>query len=426
MSRVVIVGAGFAGLWAARTLAAAGADATLVDRNNYHTFLPLLYQVAAAEVEPEHIAYPARGIFRRRRGIRFVMAEVRGADLDRRVLFTDGPALAYDHLLLAPGSVPRFHGIPGADAHCFQLKELEQGIELRNHILTCFERAAVTPEAKTRTRLLTFVIIGGGPTGVEYAGALAELVRGPLAKDFPDLDPGAARVVLLEATDGLLPGYPEKLGRYAARRLRRIGVEVRLGAAVTRVDPDGIELAGAPRLATETVVWSAGVRGHPLAGALGLPVTPDGRVEVLPTLQVPGRLEVFVAGDLCGWKGPDGRPLPLVAPAAVQQGRAAAANILRLARGETPVPFRYRDKGAMAVVGRGAAVVRIGRWAIAGLPAWLLWLFVHILYLVGFRNRLAVLLDWTQDYLFLDRAVRLILPRRPQAEKRSGGRRSGT
>ncbi len=391
--RVVIVGGGFGGLWAARRLARSGrVDVVLVDRNNYHTFLPLLYQVAAAEIEPEQIAYPLRGVFRKQQRVSVALADVRGVDAARRVLHTDGPDLPYDHLILAPGSLTSFFGVPGAAENAYTLKSLEDAVRLRNHILACFERASLTEDPDRRAALLTFTVVGGGPTGVEFAGALAELVRTPLARDFPELAGRTPpRIVLLEAADGLLTGFPEQLRTYARDRLALMGVEVRTKAGVAEVDPTSVRLGDGMRIATCTVAWTAGVR-----------------VPVLPTLQVDGHPEIHVVGDL---SLPEGQNPPMIAPNATQQGRHAAANVLRLLKGGRAKPFRYRDKGAMATIGRQAAVVRLGRFAFSGLWAWVLWLFVHLAYLIGFRNRLFVLVNWAWDYLFFERSVRLILPR---------------
>lgn len=408
--RVVIVGGGFGGLWAARRLARSGrVDVVLVDRNNYHTFLPLLYQVAAAEIEPEQIAYPLRGVFRRQDRVSVALAEVRGVDGARRVLHTDGPDIPYDHLILAPGSLTSFFGVPGAAENAYTLKSLEDAVRLRNHILACFERASLTEDPARRAALLTFTVVGGGPTGVEFAGALAELVRTPLARDFPELaGKTPARIVLLEAADGLLTGFPEQLRTYARDRLALMGVEVRTKAGVAEVGPTDVRLGDGMRIATCTVAWTAGVRGHDVAAAMGLPVGRGGRVSVLPTLQVDGHPEIHVVGDL---SLPEGQNPPMIAPNATQQGRHAASNVLRLLQGGKAKVFRYRDKGAMATIGRQAAVVRLGRFAFSGLWAWVLWLFVHLAYLIGFRNRLFVLVNWAWDYLFFERSVRLILPR---------------
>jgi len=406
---VAIVGAGFGGLWAARTLARSPVDVSLVDRNNHHTFLPLLYQVAAAELEPEDIAYPVRSILRKWQNVRFILAEVKGIDHDGRLLETNGPPIAYDFLLLATGSLSQFFSVPGAAESTFPLKTLQEGVVLRNQILCCFERAAQEKDPERRRRLLTFAVIGGGPTGVEFAGALAELIRRPLVKDFPTLDFREARVVLLEAAEELLPGLPERLQTYTLARLRGMGVEVHLRARVSQVTNEVVRLQDGAVFPAQTVVWTAGVRGDSLAHECGLTALPNGRVPVLPTLQAPGHPEVYVIGDLAHLEE-GGCPLPMIAPVAIQQGVAAARNIVRQVAGQSPVPFRYRDPGTMVTIGRNAAVVRLRGRSFTGFPAWILWLVVHISKLIGFRNRLVVLINWAWDYLFYERAVRLILP----------------
>jgi NADH dehydrogenase len=412
-TRVVVAGGGFAGVWAVRRLARdKNLDIILVDRNNYHTFLPLLYQVAAAELEPGQIAYPLRAIFRKYPNVHFVMGDVRSIDMKNKVLHTDGPHIPFGKLVVAMGSFTAFYGVPGADKHCFRLKNLEQAITLRNHIVSCFEQATHERNPDRKDRILTYTVVGGGPTGVEYAGALAELIRQPLTKDFPTLNTGQARVVLLEAGDGLLAGFPDHLRRYAFERLTHMGVDVRLNAKVTAVTPDSVELEGSSPLRTETVVWTAGVQGHALAGQMGLPTGRGGRVPVLPTLQVEGHPDVFVAGDMALPQGDS--PAPLIAPNAIQQGALAADNIRAALAGRPLRAFRYRDKGSMATIGRAAAVVRMGKEHTAtGFVAWVMWLFIHLLYLVGFRNRLFVLFTWAWDYIFFERAARIIIPRGP-------------
>lgn len=406
--RVVVVGAGFGGLWAARTLAFEPVEVLLVDRRNHHTFFPLLYQVAAAEIEPEAIAFPIRGLLRRFPNIGFEMTEVRAINVEARRLETDGPPIPYDFLILAPGSVEHTFGVSGVAEHAFFLKNLDQAIALRNHILASFERAAREPDPFQRRQMLTFTIIGGGPTGVEFAGALAELIARPLRRDFPTLDFQEVRVILLEAMEGLLPGLPGSLRAYAAARLRRLGVDVRLMAIVEAVEPGRVRLRDGAFIETGTVVWTAGVRGNPLGEALGLPVGPGGRVQVAPTLQVPGHPEIYIVGDLALPEGAG--KLPMVAPVAIQQGTWAARNILRVLRGRPPEPFRYRDPGTLVTLGRNAAVAHVFGRAFTGFPAWLLWLGVHLVRLIGMRNRLVVLSSWAWDYLFYERVVRLILP----------------
>ena len=407
--RVAIVGAGFGGLWAARNLARYPVEVLLIDRHNYHCFLPLLYQVAAAELEPEEIAHPVRSIFWKLPNVQFVLADVKGVDLVRRVLETDGPAIPYDYLIFATGSTSNFFGVPGAVENAFPLKTLEQGVALRTRILCCFERAVLEPDPGRRRRLLTFVIVGGGPTGVEFSGALAELIRGPLVKDFSTLDFQEARVILLEAADGLLVGLPERLRAYAFARLGRMGVEVRLHTTVSQITREAVHLKDGTTIPAETVVWTAGVRGDPLAQAWGLPTARAGRVAVLPSLQLPGHPEVYVIGDLAHVED-GGNPLPMLAPVAIQQGVTAAQNIGRQIAGRGPVPFHYRDPGTMVVIGRNAGAVHLRGRAFTGFPAWVLWLGVHLVKLIGFRNRLLVLINWAWNYLFYEHAVRLILP----------------
>jgi NADH dehydrogenase len=429
--KVVIAGAGFGGLWAARKLAGSGLDVLVVDKRNFHTFLPLLYQVAAAELEPGQVAYPLRGVFRGHKDVSFALAEVQGLDKDNRVLKTDGPDIPYDCLILALGSETNFFGVPGAKENCFQLKTLDNAIAIRNQIMSLFEEASLTPDQALRRQMLTFAVAGGGPTGVEFAGALSELIRGPLAKDFPRLDLGEVRVVLLEAMGTILAPFPARLQQYALKKLASMGVEVLLNAKVLEVTPGAVQLAygaaigngvggggGAGAngddgggLPTRTVVWTAGVCGPDVAGWLGLQTAPGGRVPVKPTLQTDERPEIFVIGDMAAFVGPEGRPLPMVAPVAKQQGRLAADNARRLLSGEKLKTFRYRDLGIMATIGRSSAVTRTGPVSFTGFPAWAAWLFVHLMMLIGFRGRLEVFINWAWDYLFFERAVRLIIPK---------------
>jgi NADH dehydrogenase len=419
-SRVVVIGAGFGGLWAARALARAGAQVLLLDCNNYHTFHALLYQVAAAELEPADIAQPVRTILRRLPQADFMMAGVQELDLAAQTVRTKDHRIGYDFLVVALGSQSSFFSVPGAAEHAFPLKTLEEGVALRNHILRCFEKGAREPSDERRRMLLTFTVVGGGATGVEFAGALAELIHGSFAKDFASLDLTQVHVLLLEGREQLLPGMPEQLQEYALARLRRMGVDVRTQALVSEVGPEAVRLTDGTALPSGTVVWTAGVRGHSQAEAWGLPTKPDGRVPVLPTLQVPGLANVYAVGDLA-YVEEDGRPLPMLAPVAIQEGVAAARNIVRQMAGQQPLPFRYHDRGAMATVGRNAAVARLGRGAFTGFFAWLLWLVVHLVNLIGFRNRLLVLISWAWDYFFFERAVRLILP----SEKEGGEEQRG-
>lgn len=425
---VLIVGAGFGGLWAARALDGAPVRVTLVDRNNFHTFYPLLYQVGAAELDAVEIAQPVRKILRGQSNVRFRMAEVQDIDLDARVVTTDGQMeheIPYDYLVLATGSTPHFFGIRGASEYAYTLRRLEDALAQRNHILTCFERAESESDAEERRRLLRFVIVGGGPTGVEYAGALVELFKGPMVKDHPRISAGDAQVVLVEALEHLLSGMSGRLGDYALRRLRKMGVDVRLGAKVAEVTARSVHLEDGSEIPAETVVWTAGVQGEPAASRWGLPTAKGGRIPVRETLQVEGRPRVYVIGDSASVSS-DGEPLPMVAPVATQQGEHAAGNILRQVEGRELEPFEYRDKGMLATIGRRSAVAEVFGRTFTGFYAWVLWLLVHIVKLIGFRNRLVVLINWTWDYFFFERAVRLILPLREARQIERGDSASPT
>ena len=424
--RVVILGAGFGGLRAAQTLEKEPVDVLLVERNNYHAFLPLLYQVAAAELHPQDIAYPLRTLFARCPNVRVAFGHATRIDFEARTLEIDGRSERFDYLVLAMGSRTHHFGVPGAEHHGFGLKTLEEALALRNHVLVRFERALQLTDDGARRAALTFVIVGGGATGVEYAGALAELFRGPVARDFPALAEhesargSPARIVLIEATERLLAGLPARLSTYTLERLQRMGVEVRLSAPVSAVRADGVELAGGEFLPAETVVWTAGVRGD--LSALGPELAErGGRVLVRDTLQTLAFPAVYAVGDLARIDGSD-PPLPQVAPVAIQQGETAARNILRAARGEPPLPFRYRDQGTMVAIGRNHAVARVFGRSFDGFPAWILWSLVHIAKLVGVRNRLFVLASWAWSYLFFERIARLIVPRPREQDSDAAGR----
>jgi NADH dehydrogenase len=403
---VVILGAGFAGLWAARTLSHSQVDVLVLDRNNYHTFFPLLYQVAAAELEPEDIVYPVRSVLRGQQNIRFLMNEVTEIDLIGKKVKTTDHVFPYDFLVLGIGSTSHFFGVKGAAEYAFQLKTLEEAIALRNHILFHFERALCETDPERRQQMLTFAIVGGGATGVEFAGALAELIRGPLVKDYQALDPREMHVLLLEATDRLLAPFPERLGTYAAKRLQKMGVEIHLRAMVSQITPEYVQLEEGTTIPLETVIWTAGVRGESFNAIL--PTMRNGQVKVLPTLQTPDYPEVYVIGDLAFVEA-DGHSLPMLAPVATQQGETAAHNIIRQVNGQEPVSFHYHNRGTMVTIGRNAAIAYIGGHAFAGFPAWILWLSIHLYSLISFRNRLLVLVNWSWDYLFYERAVRLIV-----------------
>jgi NADH dehydrogenase len=408
LPRVVIIGAGFGGLKAARALADAPVQVTLIDRNNYHLFQPLLYQVASAGVAPSEIAYPVRAVFRGQANLDFQMAEVRRIDLANHRLFTDRGELEYDYLILAAGGQTNFFGMQSLEHNAFDLKELGNAVAIRNHVLRQFELAALEPDAETRRALLTFVVAGGGPTGVEMAGALSELIRLVLAKDFPRLPVQDARVLLLEAADRLLPAMPADLSAETARALDKKQVEVRFGAAVSGYDGSAVALRGGGNILARTLIWAAGVRAAALVESLGVPLARQGRVPVTPGLQLADHPEVFVIGDAAYLEDANGQALPMLAPVAMQQAACAAANIRALIRGETPQPFSYRDPGSMATIGRNRAVAQIGPLKLRGFLAWAAWLFVHLVQIIGFRNRLVVLVNWAWDYIFYDRAVRLI------------------
>lgn len=409
--RVVIVGAGFAGLWAARYLAQGNAgesvDVTLIDRNNYHTFAPLLYQVAAAEIDISAIAYPIRGIFRDAPNVHTLMGEVTDIDVRERLVLADGLSLPYDQLVIASGSRTAFYGIPGAEENSFSLKSLEDATRLRGHILTCFERAALEGDAVSEG-LLTFAIVGAGATGLEFAGALTELIETPLRRDFPRLVKHTAQVVLIDGAEDVIMPFAPPLRQYTRKKLAGMGIKVITGAKVQSVSPDAVILADGRVIKAFTIVWTAGVRGETIAGSERLPLGNGGRIAVTPTLQVAGRPEIHVAGDIA-WPGT--KKAPMVAPNAIQQGEHVAKNILLAFNGEATQEFFYRDKGAMATIGRNAAVARIGKRSFTGRTAWALWVVVHLAYLIGFRNRLVTLVNWAWDYLFFERAVRLIVPR---------------
>jgi NADH dehydrogenase len=407
MKRVIIIGVGFGGLHAARALAGQGLDVLLLDRQNYHLFQPLLYQVATAGLEQEAIAFPIRAIIRRWQGVRFQRTEVTSIDLaQRQVLTTDGE-LAYDYLVLAAGSETNFFGLERVQQEAYDLKRLHDATALRNHILTMFERAAQALDPAARQALLTFVIVGGGPTGVEFAGALAELSRLLLRRDFPELREAEVRIILAEAADRLLLAMPADLQDYARQRLEKMGVEVLTGAAVTDASPGEVRLKDGRILAAHTLFWSAGVRPAGLAAALDVPKGRGGRIVVQPDLSLAEHPEVFVVGDLA-YLEQDGKPLPMMAPVAMQMGRCAGEAIVQRAQGKRPAPFRYVDKGSMATIGRNKAVASVFGLHLSGFVAWVAWLALHLYYLIGFRNRLVVMLNWAYDYFLFERQIRLI------------------
>ena len=422
----MIVGAGFGGVATARALADLPVEVTVVDRQNYHGFWPLLYQVATAALAPDDIAHNVRGIFRDHTNVTVRLATVTGVDLDGRLVHLDtGGSLPYDYLVLATGSANNDFGVPGVAEHAFPLKSLPDAVALRNHLLGIFE-AAETDRRLLDAGALTTVVAGGGPTGVEVSGALVELFA-VLEGDFKALDVGRARVVLVEMADHLLPGYAESSQAEALRTLQARRVDVRLRTAIAEARADGVALSDGSFVAARTLVWAAGVRASPLADRVGLPQSRGGRLVVEDDLSVPGRPEVFAIGDVAAaCAGRDGTPYPQLAPVAMQAGRHVAETIDRRGHGLPGQPFRYRDKGKMATIGRRAAVaelpigVRFG-----GTPGWLAWLGLHLVFLVGFRNRAAVLLSWAWNYVTWDRGHRVIVtldsPRRPIGPGRAEG-----
>jgi NADH dehydrogenase len=407
MKRVVIVGMGFGGLSAARELAGRGVELVLVDRQNFHLFTPLLYQVATGSQEQESIVYPLRDIIRDWPETRFRLAEVQKIDFASRLLHTSQGAISYDDLILAPGSIPTFLGLDSVEQHAFVLNYLSDGVTLRNHILQSFEQALDARDPQQRRALLTFVIVGGGPTGVEFAGALAELVKLELRRDYAELKRDDVRIILIEALDTLLAPFPRPLGAYAAGRLERMGVEVRLNTRVTGARPDAAEIEGGETIPTATILWSAGVTGEPLVHQLPVAPVRGDRIPVRPDLTLEGRPEVFLVGD-ASYVEQGGQPLPQMAQIAIQEGRYAAQAILRRMNGEQPPPFVYKDMGMMAVVGRAKAVSHLFGLNFKGFLAWLVWLGFHLYALIGFRNRVVVLVNWVFDYLFFGRKLRLI------------------
>jgi NADH:quinone reductase (non-electrogenic) len=409
--RVIIVGAGFGGLRVARGLRGAPVDVTVLDKHNYHTFIPLLYQVATAGLEPEAIAHPVRRIVTAP-NVRFRLAEVTGVDLEQRRVTTDGGDLPYDYLVLAAGSVTNFFGLESVAVHAATLRELDDAETVRDRVLAAFEAAAAEPDPAHRRALMTTIIVGGGPTGVELAGALAELRRHVLPRDFPELDVSQARILLLEASDRLLDAMPERMQRKALEKLREMGVGVRLGARVTDAHEGGVTLADGERINAGAVVWVAGLRAAALAQAINAPLGTAGRVIVSRSLNLPQRPEVYVIGDMAHAGGRESPPHPMLAPVAIQQGDLVAQNILRQTQGKKPRPFKYKDPGTMVTIGRASAVARVYGVPVSGFVAWLLWLTVHIVWLIGFRNRALVLVNWAWNYFTYERGVRLIRRRR--------------
>lgn len=416
--RVIIIGAGFGGLYAAKQFGQSDAEVILIDRQNYHLFTPLLYQVATSGLEPGEIAYPVRGIIRNMRNVRFLMGQVEAIDPAAQTVTVRSAQAehveSYDYLIVATGSQTHYFNSDAIERNAFGLKSLAEAVLLRNHLLKCFESAAWNADSLEREALTTLVVVGGGPTGLETAGALAELVRYVLRKEFAtQIEPVPGRVILVEAQPHLLEGYPMRLRQAALRQLEELGVETILGASVITASPDQIVLSDGRVIPTRTIVWAAGVKGSPVAHMLGVALQRGDRVPVLPTLQVPDLPNVYVVGDLAYLEDQNGKPYPMLIPVAKQQGILAARNILRQMQGEPLLNFSYsglKDRGVMATVGRSRAVAWVFyRLPISGFLAWWAWLVLHLITLMGFRNRLNVFINWVWNYLTYDRSVRLIL-----------------
>jgi len=401
---IVILGGGFGGLYAAKHLKRADARITVVDRRNFHLFQPLLYQVATAALNPSDIAYPIRAVLAHHPNTNVILGEAIGVDVDRKMVKLTDSEIAYDYLIIATGATHSYFNHPEWARTAPGLKTIEDALEIRRRVLLAFEAAERETDRDKQRAWLTFVIVGGGPTGVELAGALSEIARHTMVRDFRTINPSSARVVLLEGKDRVLPVYPPDLSQKAAKQLRALGVEVITGAMVTNVDAESVRV-GETTIPTHTVLWAAGVQASSLSRTLGAPLDRAGRVLVNDDLTLPNHPEVFVIGDLATLK----TPVPGVAPAAIQEGVHTARNIQRLMRGEKTLPFHYRDKGSLATIGRRAAVADFGRRAhVSGFPAWFAWLAIHIFFLIGFRNRVLVILQWAWAYVTYQRGARLI------------------
>jgi NADH dehydrogenase len=404
---VVVIGAGFGGLRVARGVAKHAARVTLIDRTNHHTFQPLLYQVATAGLSPGEIAAPIRWIVRRDENIEVLLGEVRDFDLERKVIKLSDMEISYDYLVVGAGATHAYFGHDDWEPFAPGLKSLEDAVEIRRRVLLTFElaeRRAANGEGQMQ---LNFVVVGGGPTGVELAGTLAEITHKVLAHEFHSIDPKRTRIILLEGGPRVLPAFAEDLSQSAQKQLERLGVEVHTSALVTRIEPGAVYM-GETRMPTAVTLWAAGVAASPLGKKLGAPVDRAGRVLVAPDLSIPGHPEVFVIGDLAALKDESGKWLPGVAPVAMQEGTAVAKNIRRDLEGKPRRDFHYLDKGTLATIGRAAAVGQIRKLHISGYPAWLAWLFVHIFFLIGFRNRVLVLIQWAWSYITFERGARLI------------------
>lgn len=405
---IVIIGAGFGGLHVARQLRTMPVQITLIDRQNYHLFQPLLYQVAIAGLLPSQIAYPLRTIFRRQKNLTFQLGEVTEINLKGRYIRMNGSVIAYDYLVIAVGAETNFFGMDSIQEGGFQVKDIQKAVSTRNHLLKMFEQASREADAEKRRAMLTFVVVGGGPTGVETAGALAELINHVMVKDFTNLNLNEARVILLEANDHLITPYPHQLRHATFDLLRREHVEILLNTKLADFQGQTVTLDDGRQIATHTLIWTAGIKAAPILDSLGVERAGAGRVRVTPTLQLPEHPDVFVLGDAAHLLNGDGQPLPMLSTVAIQQGKGTARNIERVINGKRLQPFHYKDLGLLATIGRNAAVARIWGISFSGFIAWVIWVFLHIYRLIGFRNRTLVFVNWAWDYIFYENQIRLI------------------
>jgi NADH dehydrogenase len=406
---VVIIGAGFGGLNVAKQLRNAPVQITLIDKQNYHLFQPLLYQVAIAGLLPSQIAYPLRTIFRDQKNITFQLGEVTGINFEARYVSMNGSVIAYDYLVIAVGAETNFFGMDSIEQDGFEVKDIQKAVRTRNHLLRMFEQASREADGEKRRAMLTFVVVGGGPTGVETAGALAELINHVMVKDFSHLNLNEARVILLEANDHLITPYPHELRHATFDLLRREEVEILLNTKLADFNGQAVTLGDGRQIATYTLIWTAGIKAAPILESLEVERAGAGRVRVNSTLQLPQHPEVFVVGDAAYLLNGEGQPLPMLSTVAIQQGKVTAQNIWRITSGKQPEPFYYKDLGLLATIGRNAAVARIWGMSFSGFIAWMIWVFLHIYRLIGFRNRILVFVNWAWDYIFYENQIRLIM-----------------
>lgn len=407
MQEIVIIGGGFGGLYTARGLKGLPVRITLIDRHNYHLFQPLLYQVATAGLNPSDIAAPIRGILRHQKNVQVILGEVKEIDRARKVVKLDDGEVRYDHLVIATGATHSYFAHPEWESDAPGLKSIDDALEIRRRVLYAFEAAEREPDPQKQAAWLTFVVVGAGPTGAELAGALSEIARQTMTRDFRRIRPENARVVLIEGKDRVLPTYPPDLSEKARRQLAHLQVEIITGGIVSHLDEREVRI-GDRAIPTRTVLWAAGVQGSPLAKSLGVPLDRAGRVLVEPDLTIPGQKDIFVIGDLAAAKQSDGSFVPGVAPGAIQMGQHTAQNLRRAVEGQPLRPFKYRDKGSLATLGRAAAVADFGKFKLSGFVAWFAWLAIHIFFLIGFRNRFLVITQWAWAYVTYQRGARLI------------------